>query len=167
MHKSNSDPFGSFVFRTMLKGIRIKNLDKLKKAFFKVLERNAFTTLKASTFTNAHKNYPVFGEPKIRAHSVLLTMTLSYAVLSDELNSKEKLLFKNWGNKFFQNMSKYDDQVSSITSVLIKNGPDRVAQKIMAMAAWGKIMKDEVIFKKALKWYLASLELINKDGFHI
>ena len=167
LHKSNSDPFGSFMFRTMLKGIRIKNLDKLKKAFFKVLERNAFTTLKASTFTNAHKNYPVFGEPKMRAHSVLLTMTLSYAVLSDELNSKEKLLFKNWGNKFFQNMSKYDDQVSSITSVLIKNGPDRVAQKIMAMAAWGKIMKDEVIFKKALKWYLASLELINKDGFHI
>ena len=42
-----------------------------------------------------------------------------------------------------------------------------VNNKIMAMAAWGKIMKDEVIFKKALKWYLASLELINKDGFHI
>ena len=166
-HKSSASPFGSFMFRKMIRGVHVNDLSELKMAFLKVLESDAFTSLKASTFTNFPRGYPVYGEPKMRAHSVLLTMTLSYALLSEELSNKEKLLFKNWGNKFFQNMSKYDDQVSNISSILNKKGPDRVAVKIIAMAAWGKIMKDEPMFKKALKWYLASLELINKDGFHI
>jgi hypothetical protein len=165
--KTNANPFGSFMFRKMLRGVRVRDLSEIKMAFLKVLESNAFTALKPMSFSNMPRNYPVFGDVKAWAYSVLFTMTMSYSVLIEELNNNEKLLFKNWGNKFFQNMSKYDDQVSNITSILNKKGPDRVAVKIMAMAAWGKIMKDEAMFKKALKWYLASLELINKDGFHI
>lgn len=165
--RTNADTFGSFMFRKINDGIFHEDLSELKKAFLYVLETNAFTTLKPMSFSNMPRNYPVFGDVKAWAYSVLFTMTISYSVLVEKLNNNEKLLFKDWGNKFFQNMSKYDDQVSNISSILNKKGPDRVAVKIIAMAAWGKIMNDKVIFKKALKWYLASLELINKDGFHI
>lgn len=165
-HRQNTDEFGAFIFRRMLQGVKNNNLNPLKIAFLLAIKNEAFTTLKASTFTDAPRGYPMFGEPKMLAHSALLTMTLSYAVLAEELTVKETEMFKNWGKKFFYNMTEYDDKVSSLSRILEGYGPDRVSIKIMAMAAWGTIMKDRIIFDKALKWYLAALEQIDENGFH-
>jgi hypothetical protein len=165
-HRSNTDEFGSFMYRNMLKGISENNLKKLRSDFLFAVNNEAFTSLKASTFTDAYPNYPMFGEPKMRAHSALLTMALSYAVLESQLSGKEKEAAKNWGRIFFANMETYKDGASSLTAISNGAGPDRNSIKIMAMTAWSMVTEDKTLFKKSLSWYLAALEQIQDGGFH-
>ena len=165
-HRSNTDEFGSFIYRNVLKGIIENNLEKLKSDFLFAVNKKAFTSLKASTFTDAFPNYPMFGEPKMRAHSALLTMAVSYAVLESQLSDNEKEAAKNWGRIFFANMKTYEDGTSSLTAILNGAGPDRNSIKIMAMSAWSMVTEDKTLFKKSLSWYLAALEQIQDGGFH-